>query len=78
MMLNYYVKDELRQVDVSSPCPGCGEMKSLAMHVRVISYCKNQRKFHVGCNCGWEGPELDTAYRAALIWDARITIALAG
>jgi C4-type Zn-finger protein len=72
MELNYYMKDELHKVEVTLPCPGCGRLETLAMHVKVISYCNNKRKFHVGCSCGWEGPEMNIAERAALLWDARI------
>ncbi len=71
MKLNYYLGDELHQVEIFSACPGCGKMKSLAMYVIPVSPVKRIHKFYVRCLCGWQGPEMDQAEQAALLWDAR-------
>jgi predicted RNA-binding Zn-ribbon protein involved in translation (DUF1610 family) len=74
MRLNYYIGDQMMSVEVHTACPGCGQMGKLVMHVRVTSYCNNKRKFYVGCNCGWEGPEADRAELALVKWEARAMI----
>lgn len=74
MKLNYYLKDQPKQLDIFHPCPGCGRMNNLAMRDKVISYMHDKTEYYVGCNCGWMGPTADNPILAAGKWEARAII----
>lgn len=71
MQLNYYLNDNLRQVEIHQPCPGCGEVEKLAMHSLQISWMHDRTEWYVGCSCGWRGPGMPTPPAAAQEWDMR-------
>ncbi len=74
MKLNYYLKDQLQQMEIHQPCPGCGRMNKLAMRDKVISYVHEKTEYYVGCNCGWMGPTADNPILAAVKWECRAMI----
>lgn len=71
MLLNYYHEDDLCEVEVYQPCPGCGEMDGLAMHSLQISYMHDRIEWYVGCSCGWRGPGMPAPDYATEAWDER-------
>ncbi len=72
MYLSYYLNDEVHQVYVTEPCPGCDLVENLAIFTKTISYANDRIEYHVGCNkCGWMGPHAPNPVKAAQLWDSR-------
>ena len=71
VIINYYLKFELHQLEIHERCPGCGRIDQLAVREILISYMKCRTDYYIGCNCGWRGPSAINPVVAAEAWDIR-------
>ena len=71
VIINYYLKFTLHQLEIHEPCPGCGRIDQLAVRDIVISYMRCRTDYYIGCNCGWRGPSAINPVVAGEAWDIR-------
>lgn len=71
-MLPYYTsRHQISYYRVYAGCPGCGNLDFTHLSIRMERDEKRNRRYYVGCNCGWCGPYGATIEEAVTKWNAR-------